>query len=115
MDHATHTNLSRPHGEADHNLRWAANMLRLWALCGKPACRRARSCRRDPDACLARYAPLVPEDVRGAVALMAEGKRYGLSYDEVRADAGPEIAAFEGWIARVGCAVRPAIADEARL
>jgi hypothetical protein len=96
-------------------LRWAANMLGLWALCGKPACRRAQSCRRDPDACLARYAPFVPGDVRSAVALMAEGKRYGLSYAEVRADAGAEIAAFEGWRARIGHAVRPAIPDEGRL
>jgi hypothetical protein len=99
-----------PRGEADRKtLRWLANMLSLWALCGKPACRRALTCRRDPDVCLARYAALVPQAAGSAVIIMAEGKRQGLSYDALRAQAPDEIAALEDWWARTAGAVcRPA-------
>ena len=82
-------------------LRWMANMLCLWGLCAKPACRRAQACKRDPHECLKRYAPLVPEDARAGVKAMLEGLQYGLSYDEMRADAPDEVAAVEAWIARV--------------
>ncbi len=96
-----------PQGEADRNtLRWVANMLNLWALCGKPACRRARACRRDPDVCLARYAALVPQAAGNAVIIMAEGRRQGLSYDALRAQAPDEIAAFDDWCARIARAIR---------
>lgn len=82
--------------------RWMANMICLWGLCAKPACRRARACRRDPRDCLARYAPLVPEDAREGVKVMLEGRSLGLSYDEMREGAPDEVAAVEDWIARVG-------------
>jgi hypothetical protein len=96
------------HPTRTHDLRWASNMLCLWGLCAKPACRRARQCRSDPESCLKRYEPLVPEAARIAVAAMAEGKRYGLSYDELRAEGPAEIAAFEDWIARVARAAQSA-------
>ena len=82
-------------------MRWMANMICLWGLCAKPACRRAQRCKRDPRDCLARYAPLVPEDAREGVKAMLEGRSLGLSYDEVREDAPAEVAAVEDWIARV--------------
>ena len=86
--------------------RWMANMICLWGLCAKPACRRARACRRDPQDCLARYAPLVPEEAREGVKVLLEGRQYGLSYDDVRADAPEEVAAVENWIARVNASRR---------
>jgi hypothetical protein len=64
------------------------------------------ACKRDPRECLARYAPLVPEDAREGVKVMLEGLEYGLSYDEVREDAPDEVAAIENWIARVETAAR---------
>jgi hypothetical protein len=95
---------------AIRSLRWAADMLCLWALCAKPACRRARQCRRDPQGCFKRFAPLVPEAAVIAVAAMAEGKRCGLGYDELRAEGPAEMAAYEDWIARVAAAARAAAA-----
>lgn len=89
-------------------LRWAADMLCLWALCGKPACRRARACRRDPRACTDRHAGLVPQAAGCGFTLLAEGKLAGLSYEEVRAEAPEEVAAYEDWLARVGRAAQAA-------
>ncbi len=108
MQHTTHDmNPTDPNAPAlTSALRWMANMICLWGLCAKPACRRARRCKRNPRDCLARYAPLVPEDARAGVQLMLEGKQYGLSYDDVRADAPDDVAAVEAWIARVNAAAR---------
>lgn len=88
-------------------LRWMANMLCLWGLCRRPACRRARACKHDPRQCLARYAPLVPEEARDGVAAMIEGLRAGLGYDELRAEGPDEIAAVEQWIALVHVSASP--------
>ena len=88
-------------------LRWTADMLRLWALCGKPACRRARQCRRDPIACTDRYAPLVPQAAGCGFAALFEGKQRGLGYDEVRAEAPEDIAAYEAWLARARRSAQP--------
>ena len=82
-------------------LRWMANMLSLHGLCANAACRRARACKRQPRECLARYAPLVPEDVSEGVAALLEGRRHGLGYDELREEAPDLIAAVEDWTARV--------------
>jgi hypothetical protein len=96
-----------PHHPAlTHDLRTISNLLCLWGLCGKPACRRARQCKRDPRDCLSRYAPLVPDDARDGVAAMFEGKQCGMSYDELRAEAPLEIAAIESWIGLVHAAAR---------
>jgi hypothetical protein len=87
-------------------LRGMSNLLCLWGLCARPACRRARGCKRDPRDCLSRYAPLVPDDARDGVAAMFEGKQCGMSYDELRAEAPLEIAAIENWIGLVHAAAR---------
>jgi hypothetical protein len=89
-----------------HDLRAASNLLCLWGLCGKAACRRAKQCKRKADDCLGRYAPLVPEEARFGAAAMLMGKRDGVSYDEVRRHAPAEIAAIESWIGLVHAAVR---------
>ncbi len=82
-------------------LRWMSDMACLWGLCRNAACGRARQCRRDPRSCLRRRAPLVPDEVRGGVALMLGGKQQGVSYEDLRAQAPVAIAAVEDWIARV--------------
>jgi hypothetical protein len=88
------------------SLRSASNLLCLWGLCGKATCHRARTCRGAAPDCVARYAPLAPEDVRLGVALMLEARRCGLSYDAARADATEEFAAVERWIGLVHAAMR---------
>jgi hypothetical protein len=85
-------------------LRWMANALSLWGLCAKPGCRRAQGCKGDPRQCLARYAPLAPEEARDGVAAMLEGLQSGLSFDDVRDEACAEIAALDDWNARVAAA-----------
>jgi len=91
----------RDHPALTPALRWMSNMICLWGFCDKAACRRAQRCKGDPRDCLARYAPLVPEDARAGVKCMLEGLRYGQSYDEVCEDVPDEVVAVEDWIARV--------------
>ena len=86
----------------DPALRVTANLLCLWGLCERPACRRARQCRRDPQSCLARYAPLAPEAARfGALALL-QGALDGVGIEEVRQYVPLDIAEMESWRARIG-------------
>ena len=86
------------------SLRTASNLLCLWALCGKPACRRAQQCKRNAAGCLARYAPLAPEDARlGALAVL-QGARDGVGIDEVRRHVPGDVAAWESWTAQVHAA-----------
>jgi hypothetical protein len=93
----------------DHipTLRWAADMLWLWALCGKPACRRARACRRDPRQCNDRYAPLVPQAAGCGFIALTEARLAGRSADDARAEAPEDIAAYEDWLDRVARSVQP--------
>ena len=48
-------------------LRRASDMMALWGACENKACRRARKCRRKPNDCVARYAPLLPPNARADV------------------------------------------------
>jgi hypothetical protein len=74
-----------------------ADMLCLWGLCRKSACRRGRTCCGEPRDCLARYAPLTPEDAREGVKLMLDGRCLNLSYDDLLEEAPWEVAAVEEW------------------
>jgi hypothetical protein len=88
------------------SLRATADLLCLWGLCNKTACRRAGMCRRDARDCLARYAAFAPEDARcGALALL-QGARDGVSADDVRAHVPDDIAALAAWTAQVRAAAR---------
>ena len=73
-----------------------SNVLRLCHLCARPACRRAQACRGEPRECLARYAPLVPEEARDGAQAMMESKDIGLSFDELR-DEAPEVDDLIEW------------------
>ncbi len=89
-----------------NSLRLSANLLQLWALCGKPACRRARTCRRNSQTCVARYGPLAPEEARlGALALV-QGLHDGASAAVVRFHAPAETAALDAWSERIAAAAR---------
>ena len=98
----THTNAEAtpPQTPMSGNAKdWRAlsDLLRIWALCGRSACRKTRACRGDSRDCIPRCGPLVPEDVRVWVAALMECKRDGLSFDDARAQLPPELE--EAWAA----------------
>ncbi len=77
--------------------RALSNLLRVWGLCDRSACRKSRACRGDSRQCVPRCGPLVPEDVRVWVAALIECKRDGLSFEDARAQLPPELE--EAWAA----------------
>jgi hypothetical protein len=87
-------------------LRWISDMLFIPHMCARAKCHRARACRGEPRMCLARLAPLVPEEAREGVKAMIEGKLEGLEFDEAREEFG-EIDDLLAWQERVtSCAPR---------
>src|SRR4029079_16337162 len=62
--------------------RWRAQMLCLWKLCPKAACRKGRACSGDPDFCVERFELLVSVDVRTTVEILHDGKLYGYPYED---------------------------------
>src|SRR3954471_22849472 len=78
-------------------LRWMANTLTLYGLCGRAACRRACRCRGEPQDCLARYAPLVPEEARDGAKAMIDGLMRGVDFDTMREECKYEIEALGEW------------------
>jgi hypothetical protein len=63
----------------------------LHGLCAR------RACRGESRACLARYAPLVPEEAREGAKEMIAAKSQGLSFDDARED----VAALAAWAGAV--------------
>ena len=86
-----------PAHETEAALRQQSNWLRLDGLCARRACRRARTCRGQPRECLARYAPLVPQEVHDGMMAMLEGRRLGLSFDQARERWPDETDAILEW------------------
>ena len=84
--------------------RYACDLLCLWALCGKPACRRACACKRDPKSCARRYGPLAPEEARLGMLALLQGTLDGVDRDEVRRWVPAEVAALEAWTVRIAAA-----------
>ena len=68
---------------------WRAQMLCLWKICPKAACRRTHDCSVDPDFCVERFAALVSEDVHVALDVLHDAKYFGYSYDDACALAPP--------------------------
>lgn len=85
----------------DPAYRITSDLLCLWALCAKPACRRAKACKDNPKACVARCGPLVPEDARCGALALVKGGQDGVGIDEVRRYVPRDIAALEAWTAQV--------------
>ncbi|HZT24325.1 MAG TPA: hypothetical protein VFA57_01365 [Pseudolabrys sp.] len=88
----------------DPSLRLASNLLHLWALCGKPACRRARQCRRKPQSCARRYGPLVPEEALLGMLALLQGAHDGVDVETVRQYVPGDVAALERWTGLVRAA-----------
>ena len=81
---------------------WRAQMLCLWKICPKAACRRAHDCSVDPDFCVERFAALVSEDVHVALDVLHDAKYFGYSYDDACALAPPgSIEAYDVWLAKL--------------
>ena len=82
-------------------LRWLADTMCLGGLCARTKCRRAMACRGEPRECLARYAPLVPEQARDGVKAMIDGLMRGIDFDTMRDECEDEIEALGDWTERV--------------
>ena len=81
---------------------WRAQMLCLWKLCPKAACRKAQACSGDPDFCVGRFESLASDDVRTAVETLMNAKLFGSSYDDGCAMSPPgSIEAYHVWLANL--------------
>jgi hypothetical protein len=94
--------------------RWTNNLMALWRLCAKPACRRARRCRGLPMACLAQRGTMPPPEVLGGVRTMLVGRRHGPDYHDLRVGARDDVAAVVG-LARARWRRRAAVFGCARV
>lgn len=95
--------------------RMGNDLLMLWALCGKPACRRAQACRGNPSICARRYGRLAPQAAREGMLMLMYAMTNDVDEEAVRAHASPEIAAFDAWVIQVEEAVygpAPTVARE---
>jgi hypothetical protein len=79
-------------------LRELCNSMWVWRLCDAARCRRARACRGAPRRCLARHAPLVPEEARAFVVRMFAMRQEGATFEEMIAELAQEKTAFEEWV-----------------
>lgn len=94
---------------------WRAQMLCLWKICPKAACRRAHDCSADPDFCVERFAALVSEDVHVALDVLHDAKLLGYSYDDACALAPPgSIEAYDVWLAKLHGPQAPPFISRAR-
>src|SRR4029079_9810309 len=59
------------------------NLLGFWRVCGKPICRRNRTCSDDMHACYARLWPLVPEENKEYLRGCILAARDGAAADEI--------------------------------
>jgi len=77
--------------------RALSNMLDLWALCERSACRRAQACRGDSRECIPRCGPFVPEDASTWAVKVFTCKSKGPLFD----DAGPSLVVelTDAWVA----------------
>jgi hypothetical protein len=86
-----------PRASETEALRRLADLICIHALCARQGCRRRRTCSGKPRQCLARYAPLVPEDARAGTKAMIAGWWADKSFDELIDDAGDEVMALAAW------------------
>lgn len=99
---------SDPTMDETRMLRGLSDMLCLHGLCERRACRRAQGCRGEPRLCLARYAPLVPDDARAGAKEMIEGRRLGLSFEDLMDGAREEVLSLSAWAMAVAASYRAA-------
>ena len=99
----------------DHeSKRLIADLYCIWRLCGRAACRKARTCRGTPEDCLKRCMPLVPEDARMWVVALMEGKEFGEPFEVALAEVPKECTqAFDAWRAAAMGNGQASVADNA--
>ena len=77
--------IRRPHRldrDTARSLRNWGDMLCLWRLCGRAACRRAQRCRGEAPVCFPRNFPLLPEGVRAWFGGIAQAQEDGLTFEQ---------------------------------
>jgi hypothetical protein len=77
--------------------RTMSDLLCIWALCGRSACRKAGTCRGDSRECIARCGPLVPPNAKEWVVQMVGYERKGLSFNDARGELPRELE--DAWVA----------------
>lgn len=55
---------ARETAERKQMRRWQCTLFLFWSVCTNKACRRARACAGEPEACFARWWPHVPQEVK---------------------------------------------------
>lgn len=77
VPHAAARNLSR-----EESLRRLSEFFSLVQFCDRASCRRAKTCRGDPERCLFLYVDLVPLAVREFVIGLMNSRELGFSFEE---------------------------------
>jgi hypothetical protein len=81
--------------------RRLSNLMCIWALCGRSACRKAGACRGDSRDCVPRCGPLVPPDAKEWIVEMVYGSE-GLSFEDACEELAAELEeAWVDWFAAV--------------
>jgi hypothetical protein len=101
-----------PGGAARHKaltvlMRHISTTMQLWAFCRHSGCHRTRECRGEPRDCLARYAQLVPDEVRDWYKAMLAGQKDDRDFDEVRAENEDAFDAMIAWRQLIEHAFQP--------
>ncbi len=73
---------ARPSAPTAEDMRVWGDMMLIWALCAKPACRRARQCRGDALRCMPKLIHLLPEGVRAWLCGLGEAQEAGETFDQ---------------------------------
>jgi hypothetical protein len=63
-----------------------SNVLDLWYACANTACRRARCCRGNPNACFEVNFSQLPQGAQDWFLLLMEARELGVPFDEAWAD-----------------------------
>jgi hypothetical protein len=83
------------------------NALQFWSLCGQPACRRARACVGDAEACFKRFWPLVPEEFKVWFRAGIKARVDGHSPREAAAIGDTEVVRWKACVAQYGAPETP--------
>jgi hypothetical protein len=78
--------------------RWS-DMYRLWRLCDRPLCRRARACRGDGQKCFRRHAKLIPERARLWLLMLRTAQEWNIPFEEAVEGLEQERVAYRAWVA----------------
>ena len=82
----------------DARRRAINNVLGFWRVCGKPPCRRNRTCSGDMHACFTRHWPAVPEEREGISARLHDGRARRQCSRRTRSTAPASRRATSTWM-----------------